>query len=84
MSRGEIGVTRSQIAMTITSVPTGIIEARELPYLSHVPTDDRSIVAMPFYDTDTGQFYGCVPQASRKILLLPLIDLVLEFCDDLT
>jgi hypothetical protein len=47
------------------------IKATELPYLSHVPVDGRSIPILPFFDSDAQKFYTYIKKTDGKILVIP-------------
>jgi hypothetical protein len=47
------------------------IQVTELPYVSHVPTDGRSIPILHYYDSDAHQFFVYSLQPDRRILVLP-------------
>jgi len=49
-----------------------IIKPEELAYLSHAPTDGRSIPLAPYYDADAEQFYGWHPMPDRRISVYPI------------
>lgn len=58
-------------------MPTpSIIRVQDLPYLSCVPTDGRSIVVLPYYDSDAQQFYVCHPVPDGRIAILPAHDVL--------
>jgi hypothetical protein len=53
-------------------MPTpSIIRVKDLPYLSCVPRDGRSIVVAPYYDSDAHQFYVCHPVPDGRMAILP-------------
>ncbi len=56
--------------MTETRDGLTFIEARELPYLSPVPDDGRSIPITPYYDADAKRFYAYSLRPDRTILVL--------------
>ncbi len=47
-----------------------LIEARELPYVTHIPADGRLVVLMGYYDADEEQFYTFL-QSGGKIAVIP-------------
>jgi hypothetical protein len=47
------------------------IQAAELPYIQHIPTDGRKIPLLGYYDSDTLQFYAYSLQPDERILVLP-------------
>jgi hypothetical protein len=56
----------------VTEIRDGLtfIEARELPYLSQVPRDRRTIPITPYYDADAKCFYVYIKQPNGMILVL--------------
>lgn len=52
------------------------IKAHELPYVSLVPEDGRSIVVSPYYDSETNSFYAYSLQPNGAILVLKAVDYV--------
>lgn len=64
--------------MISDSVPKRLvyIKPSELPYLTHVPIDGRSVVISAYYDLDARQFYAYSAQPENQIVVLPIVDLV--------
>lgn len=48
------------------------IEVRELPYLTHIPEDGRSIVIIPYYDPDEQQFYAYIQHQGKLVITRPV------------
>jgi hypothetical protein len=57
-------------------VPGRIVSTEDLPYLSFVPQDGRSIVLLPYYDPDEQQFYLCLPVDRQTTALVPAVALL--------
>jgi hypothetical protein len=51
------------------------IQATELPYISHIPTDGRKIPLLGYYDSDAVQFYAYSSLPDGRILVLPAVEL---------
>jgi hypothetical protein len=62
----------------VTETPKShmFVKAHELPYLSRVPDDGRSIVINPYYDTDARCFYVYSPQPGGAIFVFQPIDYI--------
>jgi hypothetical protein len=52
-------------------MPLIFIQATELPYVSHAPTDGRKIPILHYYHSDADRFFMYSLQPNGKILVLP-------------